>query len=362
MTQRLPNILAAFAMTAVLALAAQAQERDVADAILGPLPVRDLYLLNNGFFFFEPEGARVLDDGAWIFDVHSADSNTFAKSRWISHDLEGDTERRTGAQTLDIIRIDEGTTNFLVDGETHRTTITARRGLGENLEVAVSVPFATIGGGDSDSFIEHFHSALHLDDNQRVAIERNRETVFVRTDDHTYLREHASGSHVGDIAVSVKYELPAFEDPNVSVSAQAAIELPTGSARSLDGSGSIDGGLQLLATRDYGRTRVNASAGLLLLGPNGPLGLGAQFVITDSIGISRMLAARTSATLQITISQSPFRGIGAPELSRRSYQMTIGMQHAFARSLTGYMGIVENLITYQNSADAGVVLGMSRRF
>jgi hypothetical protein len=42
--------------------------------------------------------------------------------------------------------------------------------------------------------------------------------------------------------------------------------------------------------------------------------------------------------------------------------MTVGMQHAFARSLTGYMGIVENLITYQNSADAGVVLGISRRF
>jgi len=353
------TILAVIAMTT---LPARAQEDNVAESILGPLPVRDLYLLNNGFFFFEPEGAKVLDDGAWTFDIHSADSNTFAKSRWISHDLEGDDERRTGAQTLDLIRMDQGTTNFLVDGETHRTTITAHRGLGDRLEVAISVPFATIGGGDSDAFIEHFHSTLHLDDNQRVAIERNRETVFVRTDDHTYLREHASGTHVGDIAVSAKYELPAFEERNLSVSAQAAIELPTGSARSLDGSGSIDGGVQLLATRDYGRTRVNASAGLLILGPNAPLGLGAQFVITDSIGVSRLVAARTSATLQITISQSPFRGIGAPELSRRSYQMTIGMQHAFARSLTGYMGIVENLITYQNSADAGVVLGMARRF
>jgi hypothetical protein len=41
--------------------------------------------------------------------------------------------------------------------------------------------------------------------------------------------------------------------------------------------------------------------------------------------------------------------------------MTIGLQHAVG-SLTAYAGIVENLITYQNSADAGLVLGIARRF
>jgi hypothetical protein len=352
----------AFSVAVALALPAAAQQRDLADAVLGPLPVRDQYLLNNGFFFFEPEGARVLDEDSWVVDIHFADANTFAKSRWISHDLEGDTERRTGAQTLALIRLDAGMTNFLVDGEVHRTTITVHYGFGRNLELAVSVPFATIGGGFSDSFIEHFHATFHLDDNQRTAVQRNRETVFLRTDAHTYLREHPAGSHLGDIALTAKYELPALEDPNLSISAQTAVELPTGSAQTLDGSGSLDGGLQLLATRDFGRNRVNASAGLLFLGHNAPLGLTSQIVITDSIGISRLLTGRTSGTVQVTISQSPFRRLGAPELSRRSYQMTAGLQHAFNPSLTAYAGIVENLITYQNSADAGLVLGITHRF
>jgi hypothetical protein len=342
-----------------LALPALAQERD---ALLSPLPVRDQYLLNNGFFFFEPEGARVLDDDAWLVDVHTADSNTFAKSRWISHDLDGDTDRRSGDQTLAIIRMDPGTTIFLADGETHRTTITAHRGFGNNLEVGISVPFAYIGGGSSDSFIEHFHSALNLGDNQRVAVQRNHETVFIHTDDNTYLRERPAHSHLGDVAISAKYELPAFEDRNLAISAQAAVELPTGNAQTLDGSGSIDGGLQLLATRDFGDTRINASAGLLFLGHDTPLALESQIVITDSIGISRLLASHTSATVQLTVSQSPFRGIGAPELARRSYQLTAGLQHAFGSGLTAYGGIVENLITYQNSADAGLVLGITRRF
>jgi len=353
------RMIGCFFAALLIALPALAQEND---ALLGPLPVRDQYLLNNGFFFFEPEGARVLDESAWLFDIHTADSNTFAKSRWISHNLDGDTDRRSGDQTLGVIRMDPGTTLFLVDGETHRTTFTAHRGVGRNLEVAVSVPFANIGGGSSDGFIERFHSTLNLGDNQRVAVQRNHETVFVRTDHNTYLRDRPAGYYLGDVALSAKYELPAFEDPNLAISAQAAIELPTGKAQTLDGSGTIDGGLQLLATRDYGATRLHASAGILFLGHNTPLDLQSQLVITNSIGVSRLLASRTSATAQLTISQSPFRGIGAPELTRRSYQMTVGLQHAIGSNLTAYAGIVENLITYQNSADAGLVLGVARRF
>jgi Protein of unknown function (DUF3187) len=361
MTRCLLNVLATLAVVCVLALPAAGQESDEAGALLGPLPVRDQYLLSNGFFFFEPESARVLDDDAWLVDVHSTDSNTFAKSRWISHNLEGDTDRRTGAQTLALIRVDEGQSIFLVDGEINRTTFTAHRGLGAHLEVAIAVPFATIGGGSSDAFIEHFHATFHLGDDQRVAIERNHETVYLRTDSNTYFRQSPAGLQLGDVALSAKYELTALEDPNLALSVQGALELPTGDARALDGSGSLDGGVQLLATRYYGRNHINASAGVLVLGHNGPLGTTSQFVITDSIGISHLITSRTSATAQVTISQSPFRALGAPELSRRSYQMTLGLQHAVG-GVTAYAGVIENLVTYQNSADAGLVWGIARRF
>jgi hypothetical protein len=356
-------LLHAFTMlfVCVLALPAASQNQEHGN-LLGPLPVRDQYLLSNGFFFFEPEGAKVIDDDDWLIDLHGADSNTFAKSRWISHNLAGDTDRRTGAQTLGLIRMDEGQAVFLVDGEISRVTITAHRGLGRNLEVGIAIPFATIGGGTSDGFIEGFHAAFHLGDNQRVAMQRNRETVFIRTDDRTYYRQRAGGTQLGDVALSAKYELSAFEDPHLALSIEGALELPVGNVQTLDGSGSLDGGVQLLATRNYGRSRVHASAGVLLLGHNGALGTKTQFVITDSIGISHLLAERTSATAQITISQSPFRTIGAPELTRRSYQMTAGLQHAIGQNLTAYAGVVENLITYQNSADAGFVWGITRRF
>ena len=102
---------------------------------------------------------------------------------------------------------------------------------------------------------------------------------------------------------------PRSKIPDLSLSAQGApLEFPTGSAQTLDGSGSLDGGVQLLATRDYGHSRVHASAGVLFLGHNGPLGTKSQFVITDSIGVSpNSRRAAPRRRVQVNISQSPFR-------------------------------------------------------
>ncbi len=76
--------LIAIAVTLALACTAAAQEAELQGVLLDPLPIRDQFLLGNGFFSFEPEGARVLEIGEWRLDVHHADANTFSKSSWIS--------------------------------------------------------------------------------------------------------------------------------------------------------------------------------------------------------------------------------------------------------------------------------------
>src|SRR5260370_42503710 len=86
---------AAVAFCAALAPGVCAQSE-----LLDPLPVRDQFLLNNGFFFFEPAAAPVLEDGTWSLEMHSAVSNTFAKSAWVSRSLEFRTQRRSAAEQL----------------------------------------------------------------------------------------------------------------------------------------------------------------------------------------------------------------------------------------------------------------------
>src|SRR5439155_9200078 len=121
----------------------------------------------------------------------------------------------------------------------------------------------------------------------------------------------------GDVALSAKYELTPFEDDQLSIAVEGAVELPTGDANTLDGSGSLDGGVQLLVSRGSDSRRLHASIGILRLGANKPLGTRAQFVITDTLGIAQRIGAATSAVAQLTISESPFRQLDIREFARR---------------------------------------------
>ena len=332
------------------------------DALLDPIPVRDQFLLSNGFFFFEPESARVLLAGESTFDMHFAESNTFAKSNWITRSLVGDTSRMSGAAALAQPRYSYVTSMFLVDGSTHRMTLSYRRGIGSNLQLGIAIPVGMIGGGWSDGAVEATHRALRIGNDVRDALQRNREVVYLRSGSTTYFRDHSDGAALGDIALTAKYELPALEDPGLAMAVMAAVELPTGDAGALYGSGSLDGGVQLMLTRDLRYARLHASLGLLRLGANRPLGTPSQIIISDTIGASRLLTERTAAVAQITISESPFRTLGMRELRRRSYQLTLGARHAWPGGIVVYGGLIENVATFENGADAAMQWGISKRF
>src|SRR6266487_1919927 len=84
---------------AVLLLACgslRAQESE----LRAPLPIRDQFLLSNGFFFFTPERARVLAEDESVVMISAADSNTFAKSAWLSHRTFDQTTRMSPENEL----------------------------------------------------------------------------------------------------------------------------------------------------------------------------------------------------------------------------------------------------------------------
>jgi hypothetical protein len=365
---RMPPLLArcALVLSLLMAMVAGAQESDGGlqrDVLLDPLPVRDQFLLGNGFFFFEPEGARVLDDGIWSAGLHVADANTFAKAAWISRSFasEEPNQRADAAQTLELPRYSNRDAVFLIDGQTHRTTFILRRGLGAHAEVGIALPVTSIGGGWSDALIEGVHQELRIGSDERDALRRNVETVYVRTPSETYLRVRGNGYALGDVALTGKYELTAFEDRKLSVAVTGAIELPTGAADTLDGSGSTDAGVQVVISRETPFGRLNASIGLIRLGANNPLGLRAQMLITDTVGLAHMVGSNSAAVAQLTVSESPFRQYNFPEFKRRSYQLSAGMQHAFG-GVVVHAAFVENLVAYENSADAAISWGVSKRF
>jgi hypothetical protein len=294
--------------------------------------------------------------------ISAADSNTFAKSAWINHHAFGETTRMSPADELAGSRAQVGRPIYLVDGEMQRTELSMRRGFGRDFELGLTVPISRTSGGWSDALIEGVHHMLSIGNANRNAYPRNSEIIVLQNGTTQYVRDRPGSFGVGDIAITGKYELSLFEDRHISMSISGAVELPTGNAYALNGSGSLDEGLQVLASRDFGRTTVHATLGILRQGSNRQLGTAAQSLITDTVGVSRLLSEESAAVAQLTVSESPFRNIGIAEFNRRTYQLSIGMQHRIGRSMIAYAALIENVLTYENSADAGLAMGVARRF
>lgn len=345
----------------LLACTATAQEVETRDALLAPLPIRDQFLLSNGFLSFTPEGPRVLPEGAWSIALMGSDANTFAKSAWISHSLEGRTSRSEALKTLSDGRFQSSNVLFLIDGETHRNDLTLSRGIDHDLELRVSLPLVTTGGGWSDGAIESVHHALRLGNAERESLRRNSETVYLRHDGVTYISPRGNALAIGDVSLSAKYELTPMEERRTNLSLVTTVELPTGKARTLDGSGSVDAGVELVASRDYDRARINGSVALVHLGTNAPLGMRSQFLIADTVAVAYRVTKAAAVVAQLTVSESPFRQLAVPEFSRRSYQLSTGLQRRIG-TLIVHAAFIENVVNFENSADAGVSWGISRRF
>lgn len=351
------------AVVLLFAGAAFAQDAETHDALLDPLPIRDQFLLGNGFYSFEPEGAHVLETGEWRAEIHHADANTFSKSNWISLSLSA-AQPATRERAIDLLtnpRFQLRDSVFLVDGETHRVTIGLHRGMGEHLELGIDIPVTTIGGGWSDAIVEAVHHDLRIGNAERNDLAQNIETVYVRAPGVLYVRDRSAGYAIGDVALTGKYELSRLEDDKLSVAVTGSVELPTGQAATLDGSGSVDAGARLIASRELAGGRLAASFGVLRLGASSTLGLRSQLLITDTVGYSHGVTNATALVGQITISETPFRQYNLPELNRRSYQLSVGAQHAMHGFIV-HGAFIENVLTFENSADAGLQWGISRRF
>ena len=330
----------------LLGFSAAAQAQD----LLAPLPIRDQFLLNSGFFFFEPEEARSMRADELRVSVSEVSANTFAKSAWISYNLAGERGRARAASELASSRFSGEGPLFLADGESHRFEIAVRRGFGHHVELGLTIPVTQIGGGWSDGLVESIHHALGIGNAGRETIRKNSDTIYFETQSGHYFRDRSTGYGLGHIALSGKYELTALEDPNVAIALAAAVELPA------------DAGVEMLLSRDVGRSRIHASVAVVRLSADRVFGTPAQMLTSSTMGASRMIGDRTAATVQLTISESPFRHSGLAELRRRSNQLSAGIQRQIGRSVTAYVALIENVLNYENSADAGLAWGFSRRF
>ncbi len=143
------------------------------------------------------------------------------------------------------IQMVRGSTELALDGETWVLRFAARHVWKNGWRIGIGVPVVSHQGGGTDSFIEDYHEALGLPNGNRkqrpsgrleYRYLRNGETVFRQTDCTTGL---------GDVFLAVAAPLARDAAGTRALDAVAGVELPTGDADRLLGSGSWDFSLGL---------------------------------------------------------------------------------------------------------------------
>ncbi|HXO21853.1 MAG TPA: DUF3187 family protein [Thermoanaerobaculia bacterium] len=357
----------AFLLPALLAAApaasAEAEAPPTTLADTGPLGIRDQFLLDMGYLAFQPDSADVLARGRWRIDAVETVTNTFAHSPAVLDVLLARTERR--ALTLDELRGIAASRPrqgiFQLDGEVYSTAVRLRRGFGDGLELELMIPVLDAQGGHLDGVIESFHSTFGLAQNGRLGVPRNGYLVYLKGAKGETFLSGDRGWGLGDLVVSAKHSLDLPRLP-FELAVLGSLKLPTGDQAKLYDSGSVDLGLQLLATRHFARSSLHAGLGLLVLGDSAVFHTDRQLAWSTLLAYEHALGRSTAAIVQLAYSQSPFRQLDVADLDVGTYEISVGLKQGFGANRQVFLALTENLAHYNNTSDVGFHLGFTRGF
>ena len=357
------SLLAAL-LAALASLAPAAAEMDRYLIDTGPLRIRDQFLPGLGYLAFDPVSADILAQGEWQLDLVFTVSNTFAHSREVEQLLEA----RSGRESIGLDELPAIESNradgalFFLDGEHARWALAARRGIGHGLQIERVAPVIHLGGGFLDPTIEEFHDTFSLGQAGRLGVPRGRFLGYVRTGEREVYLEEALGTTLGDLVVGLRYDLRgARAHAPLELALEALAKLPTGDAQRLSGSGSADFGVQLLGTRYFRGSCLHLALGAAYLGPHDLFALDAQTIVSGMLAWEIGLGSRTTGLIQATVAQSPFGDLGIAEIDSASTQLTLGLKRALGAHVL-FFGVTENVANFNNTADIGLHLGVTRGF
>lgn len=222
-----------------------------------------------------------------------------------------------------------GPDELVLDGETWVARFAVRYGWKNGWRVALGVPVVSHQGGGTDSFIEEYHDALGLPDGNRKRRPADRLEYRYRRDGETLFNLTDSVTGLGDVRLSVSAPLARDQAGMRALEAVAGVELPTGDADRLLGSGSWDFSLGLAAADFATLSKWN----LELHGSAGALAMTAGDVLEDfqesfagfgNLSVGWRLASWLVPRVQIDFHSPFFSGTGMAPLDDWAVELVCG--------------------------------------
>ncbi|HEX2770300.1 MAG TPA: DUF3187 family protein [Geobacteraceae bacterium] len=263
----------------------------------------------------------------------------------------------------------KGMEKITLDGETYRTNLALRYGIGKGFEIGLNVPYVVESGGFLDGAVEGFHGTFGLAAGGRDEVRHNR-LLFTYTGRNGVERfniTHANGGF-GDVRLSGAYQLFGGEpDSSSPIALRASIKVPSGNSGELHGSGSTDFSLWLTAAHDF----KFPSSYLTVYGALGGMALTTGDILPDqqrnlvgfgTVGMGWSPYDWLGLKVQFDGHTPFYKNSSLTELSAFSMQTVCGFIIAFTRSTTLDVAFSEDIIVNTSSPDFGMNLTLRTLF
>ncbi|MCC6786053.1 MAG: DUF3187 family protein [Planctomycetes bacterium] len=256
----------------------------------------------------------------------------------------------SNAYTSDFLAGTGGGDSFAMDGETLRTALRARIGLGEGFELGLELPFLHASGGFLDDFVVDWHAFFGFPDQGRDVAPRDAYRIRATRNGATAFELEQHGLHLGDVPIGLFHSLLAPSDAQpFGVGVAAGLELPTGDADAGFGNGGLDASLGLVLEARSGPIAWTAQLShSFAANPDRARAAGLDFADVTALDLGAELALDDSLALLVTTQyeSSTLRGLDLARASDPQWLLWVALRHRLGERTRLEYGLGEDLSSF----------------
>jgi hypothetical protein len=250
---------------------------------------------------------------------------------------------------------------YLLDYESLHVALSAAYGVSDTFQVEVGIEDRSVFGGVMDGFIEGFHDLFSIDQAGRDRWPRDQLAIFLDDPDGPTVELGApeSGTYVRDVLVTVQHNVTCGTEnwPAISWAVTGRYALESDLVEGDD----FDIGVSVALSRRFGNVYGYLTLGYAWYGDGSALGIPLEDTQATALAAAEWrYHPRQSFILQWLWSQAVTDLIGP--FAESANEVTLGWKWEAVPSGVLEIGLIENVITFDNSPDFGVQAAWTQRF
>ena len=239
-------------------------------------------------------------------------------------------------------------------------TVSAAYGITDTLEIEGEFQNRSRFGGHMDGFIQGFHDLFDIDQNDRDEVPKDLFRFDLTPDDGrpaVSLVNADRGSFVRSLGVTLQHNVTCGTSRLPAFSYSGTVRL----SDSDDLGTELDFGLSVAIARRFGPIYVYGTLGYSWFGENDFHGLELENTQgTFLAALEWRYLPRQSLLFQLLITEGLIENLDS--FSETSNEATLGWKWQVIPKGVLELGLIENIVSFDNSPDFGFHLGYSHRF